>query len=196
MPPTPAPTPSRLRAQAVEPRRVTVLLLTVALTLAALLVPREASAHAATAHRVRITSTTTASYARAMLGLLNQERRAHGRRPLSMAWRLRVSAHRHNLRMARANVMSHQLPGEAFFATRITDAGYHWRAAGENIGWNSNLSSAGILALEKQMYHEVAPNDGHRVNILSRTFKQVGIDVYYDARHHKLWFTQDFGAPA
>ena len=53
-----------------------------------------------------------------------------------------------------------------------------------------------MLALEKQMYHEVAPNDGHRVNILSRTFTQVGIDVYYDARHHKIWFTQDFGAPA
>ena len=46
------------------------------------------------------------------------------------------------------------------------------------------------------MYNEVPPNDGHRVNILSHTFRQVGIDVYYDARHHKLWFTQDFGVRA
>lgn len=195
MSPNSVPNLARPRAQAVELRRFTVLLVTVALALATLFVPREASA-APVAYRARISATTTAMYAQAMLGLLNQERRAHGRRPLTMNWRLRLSAHRHNLRMARANVMSHQLPGEAFFATRITDAGYHWRAAGENIGWNSSLTSAGILALEKEMYHEVPPNDGHRVNILSRTFRQVGIDVYFDARHHKLWFTQDFGTPA
>jgi uncharacterized protein YkwD len=189
------PTSARTAARAIDLRRVAVLIVTVALALAALLIPRDASAHAA-APRTRITSATTAAFARQMLGLLNQERRAHGRRPLSMAWRLRESAHRHNVRMAKANVMSHQLPGEAFFATRITRTGYKWRAAGENIGWNSNLTSTGILALEKEMYHEVAPNDGHRVNILSRSFTQVGIDVFYDARHKKLWFTQDFGAPA
>lgn len=191
-----SPTAVSLRATTIDLRRVTVVLVTTALALAALFIPREASAHAATAHRTQISSTTTASYARSMLALLNQERRAHGRAPLTIAWRLNVSAHRHNLRMAGANVMSHQLPGEPFFATRITNAGYRWRAAGENIGWNSNLTSAGILALEKEMYREVPPNDGHRVNILSPTFKQVGIDVYYDARHRKLWFTQDFGAPA
>lgn len=194
MSPTSVPPLPRSRAKPVDLRRVTVLLVTIALTLATLVVPREASA--ATAYRAGITSATTTSYARAMLGLLNQERRAHGLRALTMAWRLRESAHWHNLRMARANVMSHQLPGEAFFATRISNTGYRWRAVGENIGWNSNLSSAGIMALEREMYHEVPPNNGHRVNILSRTFKQVGIDVYYDARHHKLWFTQDFGAPA
>jgi uncharacterized protein YkwD len=194
MSPTSVPTLSRSRVQAVELRRVIVSLITLALALATLVAPREASA--ATASRVRLSPATTASYARAMLGLLNQERRAHGRRPLTMAWRLRESAHRHNLRMARANVMSHQLPGEAFFATRISNTGYRWRAAGENIGWTSSLTSPGLMALEKQMYHEVPPNDGHRVNILSRTFKQVGIDVYYDARHQKLWFTQDFGTPA
>jgi uncharacterized protein YkwD len=189
------PTSARTRAHAIELRRVSVLLVTAALALAALLIPRDASAHAA-APRHRITSANTAAFARQMLGLLNQERRAHGRHPLSMAWRLRESAHRHNVRMAKANVMSHQLPGEAFFATRITRTGYKWRAAAENIGWNSNLTSSGILALEKEMYHEVAPNDGHRVNILSRSYTQVGIDVVYDAHHHKLWFTQDFGAPA
>ena len=112
MPPTPAPTPSRLRAQAVELRRVAVLLLTVALTLAALLVPREASAHAATAHRARITSATTASYARAMLGLLNQERRAHGRRPLTHGLAAaRLGPPAQPARWPAPNVMSHQLPG-------------------------------------------------------------------------------------
>ena len=130
-----------------------------------------------------------------MLVLLNQERHAHNLRPLAMDSRLRLSAHRHNLRMAKADEMSHQLPNEPYFGRRISNTGYRWTAAGENIGWNGLLTKSGVLALERLMYHEVAPNDGHRRNILSTGYRQVGIDVYYDAKHHKLWFTQDFAAP-
>jgi uncharacterized protein YkwD len=181
--------------RAVEARRRLVLLLVaLAVALTAVVLPQgESPAHAATAKR--ITAATTASFARSMLALLNRERRANHRRPLTMSTRLKLSAHRHDTRMARTNTMSHQLPGEAFFATRISRTGYRWRAAGENIGWNSNLSRNGVLALERSMYNEKAPNNGHRVNILSTSFTQVGIDVYYDAKHHKVWFTQDFGAP-
>src|SRR5689334_14426516 len=100
MSPSPIPPRSRSRVQAVDVRRVSILVVTIALALATLFVPRQASA--TTSPRARISPATTASYARTMLGLLNQERRAHGRRPLTMAWRLRESAHRHNLRMARA----------------------------------------------------------------------------------------------
>jgi hypothetical protein len=46
------------------------------------------------------------------------------------------------------------------------------------------------------MYNEVAPNDAHRVNILSTTYREVGIDIYMDNVHHKLWMTQDFGLAA
>lgn len=176
----------------IEFRRFVVAVVAVALAAALLVVPRQ-SAQAATP---RLTTAVTATYARAMLALLNQERKAHNRRPLRMNSKLITSAHRHNLRMAALNTMSHQLPGEPFFATRISNAGYQWSAAGENIGWNSNLSQSGLMALEREMYHEVPPNDGHRVNILSSTFRQVGIDVYFDAKHKKIWFTQDFGAPA
>ena len=176
-------------------RRLVVLLAALALAAGLLIAPQaQQAAHAATSPR--LTSSNTLTFARHMLGLLNAERQAHGKRPLKMAYRLRMSAHRHNLRMAADNTMSHQLPGEPFFATRITNAGYRWRAAGENIGWNSDLTLRGLLSLEREMYHEVAPNDGHRVNILSSTFTQVGIDVVYDKVHHKMWFTQDFGAPA
>jgi uncharacterized protein YkwD len=129
----------------------------------------------------------------AMLGVLNAERRWHRLPPLRTAPLLVLSAHRHNLAMARHNLMSHQLPGEASLARRISRTGYHWRAAGENVGWNADATARGLLSLERQMYLERPPDDGHRVNILSRTFTQVGIDVYYDAAHSKIWFTQDFG---
>lgn len=175
-------------------RRLAVLLVTTLVLTLALLVAPQPSAQAQI--RPRLTAGTTATFARAMLYRLNQERSAHNLRPLRMNAKLILSAHRHNLHMAAANTMSHQLPHEAFFATRITRAGYRWRAAGENIGWNSSLTKAGILYLQRQMYLEKPPNNGHRLNILSRTFRDVGIDVYFDATHHKLWFTQDFGLHA
>jgi uncharacterized protein YkwD len=140
---------------------------------------------------------TAQTYAARMLSLMNSERRDHGRRPLHMNSRLIESAHRHNVAMAKVNTMSHQLPGEANFAVRISRTGYRWCWAGENVGWNSDMSLRGLYALQIEMIHERPPGEvGHRLNILSRNFREVGIDVYFDLRHHKVWFTQDFGRPA
>lgn len=174
-------------------RRAVVLLTGLALVLAALAAPQLTDS--ANAAAPRLTARMTAHFAHLMLGSLNVERRWHGEAPLRMNAALIRSAHAHNLAMARANTMSHQLPGEAFFADRISRAGYNWQSAGENIGWNSDLSMNGLYYLERVMYHEKAPNDGHRQNILSRSYINVGIDVYYDTAHHKIWFTQDFGQP-
>jgi uncharacterized protein YkwD len=140
-------------------------------------------------------SATEQTYATAMLKLLNAERALFHLKALTVSSRLVDSAHSHDLDMARQNVMSHQLPGEAFFATRISDTGYKWTRVGENIGWNSVISTTGVIALEKLMYGEKPPNDGHRVNILNKYYKNIGIDVYIDTKHHKVWFTQDFGTP-
>jgi uncharacterized protein YkwD len=43
------------------------------------------------------------------------------------------------------------------------------------------------------MYNETPPNDGHRLNILNTHYRNVGVDVYFDKVHHKLWLTTDFG---
>jgi hypothetical protein len=55
------------------------------------------------------------------------------------------------------------------------------------------MTQDGALAVQKMMYNEVAPNNGHRLNILNRHFVNVGVDVYLDSTHHKLWMTVDFG---
>ncbi|MGH3521937.1 MAG: CAP domain-containing protein [Mycobacterium sp.] len=131
-----------------------------------------------------------------MLAQLNSERAAHGKRALTMNGELIVSAHAHNLAMARADQMSHQLPGEAYFADRISAAGYQYRNAGENIGWNSAVSRSGALALESDMYAEGPPPRGiinHYSNIVSSNYTNVGIEVWIDTVHDKLWLTEDFG---
>jgi uncharacterized protein YkwD len=142
------------------------------------------------------TSTSTSSMAAEMLKTMNAERAANGRPALRMNAALIRSAHGHNVKMASANLMSHLLGGELGFLARLLQVGYRPRAAGENIGWNSNRSVAGVLYLQRIMYNEVPPNDAHRVNILSTTYREVGIDVYLDTAHNKLWMTQDFGLAA
>lgn len=129
-----------------------------------------------------------------MLSQLDAERRAHGLPALQMNTELIASAHAHNLQMARFDSMSHQLPGEAFFADRIRAAGYQYSYAGENIGWNTVQTLAGALSLETIMYNEKPPNDDHRQNILSKHYTDVGIDIYLDPVHGKLWLTEDLGS--
>jgi uncharacterized protein YkwD len=185
-----------LAARAVPrtPTRICAALLALGVALAVLLATGVTPSAAAT--RVPQTSVTAKRFAHNMLIILNRERHTHGLRALTMSPRLIKSAHAHNLAMARANRMDHQLPHEAFFATRISHTGYRWRAVGENIGWNSRETNSGMAQLQHEMYTEKAPNDGHRQNILSRSYRQVGIDIYFDKTHRKMWFTQDFGQPA
>ena len=117
--------------------------------------------------------------------MLNAERAANHLPALGWSTALVSSARRHNLTMAAANVLSHQLPGEPVFSTRISQAGVHWHAAAENIGWTTDRSSAGANSLETAMYGERPPNDGHRLNILSTAVHYVGIDTYIDAAHRQ-----------
>lgn len=137
------------------------------------------------------------TYANNLLGMLNDERQANGLARLTMNAKLIESAHGHNLDMAQQNEMSHQLAGEPYFADRIEHAGYDYQYAGENIGWNSVMTLDGVRQLEQIMYDEKAPEDtGHRDNILSKNYTNVGIDVYFDNTNGKVWLTEDFGKPA
>jgi uncharacterized protein YkwD len=167
-------------------RHATVRTLVLALVVA--LLPMTVAAPAASAM-----TTTEATWAHAVLSLLNHERALHGLPALTSDYRLVNSAHAHNLKMAAYNTMSHQLPGEPWLGTRISRAGYSWTYIGENIGWNSEITQSGVTALESLMYNERAPYDGHRLNILSSGFRNIGIDVYIDSTHHKVWLTEDFG---
>jgi uncharacterized protein YkwD len=108
--------------------------------------------------------------------------------------RLVAAAAGHNATMSAARQLSHQLPGEPDPGTRISNAGYAWRAWAENIAYTTNTTSAGAQALQTQMYNETPPNDGHRRNILSTSVTQVGVAVLVDSRG-TLWLTTDFGAP-
>ena len=138
-------------------------------------------------------TTPERTIAAAVTKLLNRERHAHHLRSVKANKHLMSSARGHNLAMARANTMSHQVRGESQLGRRLDRAGYHWTMDGENIGYNNQMTRSGALLLEKAMYNERAPFNGHRLNILNKHFRHVGVDVYFDRAHHKMWLTVDFG---
>jgi uncharacterized protein YkwD len=158
-----------------------------------------------TAPSARSTPITTASssssyvvrsdWANAVLAELNAERARHGLRALRMNSKLTSAAHTHNVAMAKANTLSHRLKGEAALGSRVSAAGYRWSMVGENVAYNGDRSESGVLALQKAMYNEKPPDDGHRKNILNEKFVDVGIDVINDSAHGKVWLVTDFGSP-
>jgi uncharacterized protein YkwD len=150
----------------------------------AALIGASQSAQAATA--------TESSAAKSVFNLLNSERAANHLPALAASAALTTSAHRHNLSMAAANVLSHQLTTEAGLGQRVQAAAVPWHYVAENIGWSSNRTASGAVYLQQLMYGERAPNDGHRLNILSRSVRYVGIDVVIDTRTGRLWLTEDF----
>jgi uncharacterized protein YkwD len=135
---------------------------------------------------------TTADYASAVFGAVNRARAAQHLPLLVWDARLQESAHSHNRAMAGSNTLSHQVATEPALGSRESAAGVQWTYAAENIGWTTQRSLAGVLDIEARMLTETAPNDAHRRNILSRQAQSLGIDVYYDATHNRLWLTEDF----
>lgn len=168
--------------------RTTIAVLLVATGLLA------STAVAAQASTPVMTSSET-SIAGSVLNLLNAERGWHHLRPLHLHGYLTRAATAHNLKMATYNTLSHQLPGEYRLSLRITSAGFKplvWY--GENIAWTSVISRSGALALEKKMYDERYPANGHRLNILNSHYTYVGVAIHVDRTHNKLWLTTDFAS--
>jgi len=72
-----------------------------------------------------------------------------------------------------------------------------WTAAGENIGDGGPVddSQSAIaqmaVSLTNDMIAEQPPNDGHRLNILSSTYTEVGIAVTVNSSG-TVYMTQDF----
>ena len=76
----------------------------------------------------RAATTAEATAANSVLRMLNAERAAHHLPALAYSPALISGARLHNVIMAQANLLSHQLPGEAVFSTRISQAGVPWNS--------------------------------------------------------------------
>ena len=105
--------------------------------------------------------------------LLNKERTTRGLRKLRRDTRLDLASRRHARSMAARNFFAH-----GNFVGRIRSANYlrgarSWRV-GENIAWGS-----GVLGSPEEIVDAWMRSPGHRSNILSRGFREIGIGIAY-----------------
>ncbi|HLY33038.1 MAG TPA: CAP domain-containing protein [Jatrophihabitantaceae bacterium] len=182
--------PARMR------RALLAVLVTSACALGLVVSASPTSATSVCAGSWSATDSTAGDIACYLTLMVNQERAAHGIRALSSTGLLRTSAYRHDGMMYRYNTLSHQLPTEPNLGSRVVLAGFNpWVTIGENIAYNTDMTWRGAQYVENLMYNEVAPYNGHRLNILNTSFTYIGVTVWMDTAHHKMWITVDFGRP-
>ena len=119
---------------------------------------------------------TKRALVRATLCVLNAERARHRLRPLRLNRKLSAAARVHSRAMARHRFFSHTSLDGATFVDRIRSTGYlagvrSW-AVGENIAYGSGSRSS-----PRSIGTAWMNSPPHRANILSRSFREVGIGL-------------------
>ncbi len=104
----------------------------------------------------------------AMLALLNQDRAAAGRLPLTRDLTIRVAARNHGTDMFAFGFLSHTSRDGRTPWDRVVSAGMRPHVVGENLAYASGVREANTLLME---------SPGHRANILSPEYHRVGIGV-------------------
>jgi uncharacterized protein YkwD len=111
----------------------------------------------------------------------NRERIAIHVHPLRWDSSLARAAHDHAVRLARANQLSHQLPGEEDLTQRLVRSGARFSAAAENIAIGP--SAAGLHA-------QWMNSPPHRANLLDPELDSIGVAVV--SANGEFFAVQDF----
>ena len=152
--------------------------------------PAAAACRGANAHPTKARISTVD---RATLCLLNAERRKRGLAPLRENSKLDRASLGHSRDMVRRKYFEH---GD--FAGRIKASGYLSGAfsydIGENIAWGG-----GSYSTPKSIVNSWMHSPGHKANILSRSFREIGIGIARGAPQRgaggdAATYTTDFGA--
>lgn len=125
------------------------------------------------------------SYEDQVLAIVNVERAKAGCKPLAYNAKLATAARKHSQDMATNDYFSHTSQDGTSFATRITNAGYKWSGAAENIAKGQRTPADVMKAWMN--------SSGHRANILNCGLKDLGVGLAYQGKT-PIW-TQDFGSP-
>jgi uncharacterized protein YkwD len=167
------------------------------LTAAAASAPAAPAANARCAHaRSAAAQLSPTAARRALLCLVNGERRRHGAPRVRAAGRLRVAATRHSADMAANDYFAHDAPSGATVTDRVRATGYlddarSW-ALGETIAWSRGQAATPLGVL--RMFLGSSP---HRAILLDPSFRDLGVGIARGApagpEAGALTVTLDFG---
>lgn len=104
-----------------------------------------------------------------VLAAVNAERKKAGAPPLKPNARLDQAAQRHAQDMLARHYFAHESPGGKTVRERAREAGYDWRAIGENIA-EGQLSVAEVMDTWTH-------SPGHRRNILDPNYRELGVGL-------------------
>jgi uncharacterized protein YkwD len=124
---------------------------------------------------------------RRLLELVNAERRARGRRPLSWDGELTRMARYHSENMARQGFFNHvDRSGRDLQGRALLLGIRNWGELAENIAYNQGYDDPEAFAVERWMI-----SSKHRENILNGEFTHAGLGVARGS-DGRLYFTQVF----
>lgn len=127
-----------------------------------------------------------------IIGLTNQERIKNGTSKLAVNSLLNQAAAARVKDMVEHNYFSHSSPNGTDYIQAAKISGYKWSRLGENLAQGSAGYFTDIVAMEGWM-----KSAGHRKNILSNEFKEIGVAVGVgNYQGKKVWIAvQIFGTP-
>lgn len=118
-----------------------------------------------------------------LVALTNQSRAAAGRKALKVDSELRSIARWRSKDMIQRDYFSHDIPGYGRVFDVMSDKGYCYHVAGENIGWNNASDSTAT----QKVHNAFMDSSGHRANILGKAWDVIGIGAYKGANGKKMW---------
>ena len=134
---------------------------------------------------------------KAVVCLLNKERKSRGLPKLDNDRKLQRAAQKHNEHMIDKRCFAHECPGEASLEQRLRSVDYlrsglsRW-AYGENIAWGEKG-----LSTPKSIMNAWMKSAGHRANILKPLVREVGVGISdgtpYNRKANGGTYTTDFG---
>jgi uncharacterized YkwD family protein/spore coat assembly protein SafA len=121
-----------------------------------------------------------------VIRLVNVERSKHGLRPLAANWELSRVARYKSQDMINKNYFSHTSPTYGSPFKMMETFGIRFSAGGENIAYGQRTPTAVMTSWMN--------SPGHRANILSPTYTQIGVGLAKSANGTPYW-TQMFIRP-
>ncbi len=126
-----------------------------------------------------------AQYQAKVLAITNQERADAGCKALKLDSKLTKAAQSHSEDMAKNNYFDHNSQDGRSPFDRMSDAGYKFSAAAENIAMGQQTPAAVMDAWMN--------SPGHKANILNCDYTEMGLG--YAVGNGSPYWTQDFGKP-
>jgi uncharacterized protein YkwD len=124
----------------------------------------------------------------AIADLTNAERTKAGLAKVAVNSRLNTAAQLQADQLAARQLLQHEVPGAQYPMPedRLASAGYIWQAFGENLASGYPTAADATAAWMN--------SEGHRANILSPVFTEIGTATATDATG-RLYYVEVFGRP-